>query len=116
MHSGKSTKRLHDLQRLLHQRRLGLVGVHGGNTRIDIENMGARSHLRQGIPDHRFKIAGLHLGSQLLAPRGIDALADHREGPVKANDVLARGGCNESVGHDESLPPLAIRVLSRSLS
>ena len=85
-------QRLHDLQRLLHQRRFGLVGVDRGDTRIDVEDVSTRRHLGQSIPDHRFKIAGLHLSRQLFAARGIDALADHRERPVKADDVGARGG------------------------
>ncbi len=77
MHSGRSISRLHDLERLLQQRRLGLVGIDRGDAGIDVEDMGARGHLGESVLDHRFEIAGLHLGRKLLAARRIDALADH---------------------------------------
>ena len=107
MHSGMSADRLDDLQRLAHQRRLGLVRVHRGDAGIDVEDVGARRDLGQRVLDHRVEIAGLHFGGELLAARRVDALADHREGPVEADDVLRwrrRRGCGSlgfaSIGNE----------------
>jgi hypothetical protein len=90
---------LDDLKRLAQQWRLRLIRVDGGDTGIDVKNMRAGLNLGQGVLDHAIEIAGLHLGCELLAAGGIDALADDGEGAVEADDVLAGRGSNESVRH-----------------
>ena len=65
---------------------LRLVGERDAG--IDVEHLRAGLDLRQGIGDDARIIAARHFLGQELAPGRVDALADHHERPVKAEDDL----------------------------
>ena len=77
---------MHQLYRHRQQRRL--IGER--NTGVHIEHMRTGLDLRERVGDHAAVVAGQHLGGQYLASGRVDALADDDEGPVEADDDLAR--------------------------
>ena len=87
---------LHDLDQRLHQGRLdkvvvGIAGVFGhlvgeNCARVHVQNGRATGDLLQRVLDDGLVIARLQFCRQLLAPGGIDALANDGEGFVKADD------------------------------
>ena len=78
-------------------RMLRLVGER--NAGVDVEHLGARLDLRDRVGDDAAVVTGRHLGGEQLAPRRIDALADHHEAALEADDdfLLVRG--EKRVGH-----------------
>ncbi len=86
MQSGTSVRCLHQFDDLDHQVRLGPLGLDAGDADIDVQNVGARRDLRQGITLDAAEVAGQHLGLQLLAPGGVDALADDDKRFIRSDD------------------------------
>ena len=70
---------------------------------VDVQHVRAGCHLRQRVGLDAAEVAGRHLGGEDLAPGRIDALADHDEGPVEADDDFAGGGTDDGVGHEAIL-------------
>ena len=60
------------------------------------------SDLRQGIGLHAREIARFLLGGQLLAPRGVDPLADHAERFIEADDSGFGFALDDGTGHFRS--------------
>src|SRR5579872_6896680 len=56
---------------------------------IDVEHLRAGFNLRDRVGDDAAVIAGRHFRGEQFAPRGIDALADHNEAAVEADDDFA---------------------------
>src|SRR5262249_53719607 len=71
--------------------------------RIDIQHLRPGGELRARVGFHTAEIAGRHLGGQDLAAGGIDALADHHEGALEADDDFTGGGADHGIGHDAIL-------------
>ena len=88
-------QRLHAADRLGQNSRL--VGQRDAG--VDIEHVGAGLHLGDRIGLDRREIAGRHLRRQTLAPGRIDALANHAERPVEADDDFLLGGRNDCFAH-----------------
>ena len=98
----KVDKALDELDHLPHQRRLGLVRVGVGvvdDAGVDIEHGGAAGDLLQRVVLDGGEVAGLELGGELLAAGGVDALADHAEGLVEADEDGPGAGCDDGAGH-----------------
>ena len=80
---------LHELDHLPHQRRLGLVRVRVrvvDDAGVDIEHGGAAGDLLERVLLDGGEAAGLELGGEDLAARRVDALANHAERLVEADD------------------------------
>src|SRR5215831_2948779 len=91
--------RLHELHRLGENRRL----IRQGDAGVDIQHVGTGRHLRQRIGLDAAEVPGSHLGREDLAPRGVDALADHHEGALEAEHDLAGCGADHGIGHEAIL-------------
>ena len=90
---------LDDLQRLHQQAGLGLVRIDRGDAGVDVEHGRAAGGLFQRVLDDGLEIADDHLGGELLAAGRIDALADHAEGLVEADDDFAGRRGDDRAGH-----------------
>ncbi len=77
---------LHQFDGPDHQFRFGLLRLDAGDADIDVENVGAGLNLGQGVALDAAEVARFHLGGQLLAAGGVDALADEDEGLIRADD------------------------------
>ena len=92
---------LDQLNAVSHHLRLGLFRLDAGNAYVDIENVGARLNLGQGILDHAVEVAGLHFCGETLASGRVDALADDHKRLVRANGDGAGCGFDDGV-HGET--------------
>ena len=77
--------RLDQLDHLDHQIGLSFMRLDTRDAYIHIQNMRPSSDLRLCIAQDTAKIAGQHLGFQLLASRRVDAFADDHKGIIGAN-------------------------------
>ena len=91
---------LHELDGPGQQRRL----VGQGDAGVDVEHVRTGSHLGQRVGLDAAEVAVLHLLREQLATGGVDALADHHEGPVEADHDFLGGRADDGVGHDGSSP------------
>ena len=113
MESGRSTKRLHELDAIGED--LGLVGKR--HARVDVEHVRAGRDLGQRVPLHPRIVARRQLRHQQLAAGGIDPLADDAEGLVEADHHLPGGGTDDGSGHGASqLSPAAAAASMKSAS
>jgi hypothetical protein len=75
----------------------------------------ASGDLSEGIGGHPIKVALFHLGSEQLAACRVDALADHDERTIEADDDFPRCGADDGLGHDDvdSVRCWCVRFVSR---
>ena len=104
--------RQRDLDRLLHEldafgEDARLVGER--NAGVDVEHLRARLDLGQRLGDDPAIVARRHFGRERLAPGRIDALADHDEAALEADDDFLGGGGDEGVGH-RRMNPLQVQT------
>ena len=66
---------------------------------VDVQHVGAGLDLGDCVGLYPAEVAGLHLLCEELSARGVDALADHYEGPAEADGHLAGGRAEDRVGH-----------------
>ncbi len=98
---------LHELHGLGEYRRL--IGQRDAG--VDIEHLGTRGNLRPRVGFDPAEVSRSHFRRQDLAPGRIDALADHDERALEADDDFAGCGADDGVGHEASL--LGLRCGSR---
>ena len=93
-------QRLHQLDRVGQDPRL--VGQRDAG--IDVEHGGAGGNLGQGVGLDRAVVAGGHFSGELLAAGRVDALADHAERLIEADDDFLLVRTDQCVGHDPPVP------------
>ena len=76
---------------------LRLVGER--NAGVDVEHLRPRLDLGQRLGDDAAVVARRHFGREHLAAGRIDALADHHEAALEADDDFLGGGGDDGFGH-----------------
>ena len=92
--------RLHQFDGLAEQRRF--VGQR--NAGVDVEHVGPGLDLGYGVGLDPAEVSVLHLFGQQLAACGVDAFADHHEGPIKPDYHFFGGGTDDGFSHGAESP------------